>query len=27
LPHLNDGMLAWVEVRNRGHHDDDDHRH
>jgi plastocyanin len=27
LPHLNDGMFAWVEVRNRGHHDDDDHRH
>ena len=27
LPHLNDGMFAWVEVRNRGHHDDDDDHH
>jgi hypothetical protein len=25
LPHLNDGMYAWVEVRDRPHGGHDDH--
>lgn len=27
LPHFNDNMIAWVEVRRRGDEDRDDHRH